>query len=101
MLVSLLRRSSALILAGMLLAGCASPLADWKPLSGQDGRQRERDWQACQPPLTWGEVGLIVLLAAFPGGSGYTRGPTLADHPATFGCMERAGYEWAGRPPSK
>lgn len=94
MLVPVLRRSLAWIVAGGLLVGCAAPTADWKPLWAQDGSQRGRDWQSCQPTYSpWTQVALVLLAPHTLGSAGV--GETIATHR----CMERAGYEWVGRSP--
>ena len=99
MLVSVLRRSSAWIVAGGLLVGCAtlSPTADWQPLRGQDSAQRERDYASCvsEPWSGAGRAAGILMLLVFPAGVG-----VVADVQTTH-CMERAGYEWIARSASE
>lgn len=93
MFVPVVKRSSAWILAGGLLAGCAAPTADWKPLRAQDSAQRERDYASCVPDRRWETFAWLVLFPA-AGGS-----HAVGEMTATHRCMERAGYEWAGRSP--
>ena len=82
-------RALALVLTAILLAGCAAPTASWRPLHGQDGAQRERDWTSCHPPVRWEAVVWILVVGPYP--TPWDAG----QEDARAQCMERAGYERA------
>ena len=88
-------RALALVLTAILLAGCAAPTANWRPLNGQNTTQIDRDWRACQPqwggavPLDGWDVLWVFLLTPY-------YAPADRHREAIERCMERAGYEWKG-----